>query len=372
MQREPLMPRPGWEAKVEALGLSFHTQEGRPYWREDACYSFTAAEIDALEEATDALHEACLGAVDRLVTGGDLERLFIPERFWPWIASSWKRRDPGLFGRFDLAWGGTGPARMLEYNADTPTALVEAAVVQWYWLEEVKPGADQFNSIHERLIAGWRDLARRMGPGWRVNFTGLLDEAEDFATLDYMRDVCRQAGIATQWLDIAEIGWNGRDFTDTAERPIRVLFKLYPWEWLLQEEFAPHLLADRTAFLEPPWKMVLSNKAILPILWEMFPDHPHLLPASFHRSDLPGACVEKTIHGREGDGVRLLAAGEAGASGARIWQAACPLPVFDGRHAVIGSWVIGDKAAGIGIREDPSPITGNASSFVPHYFVPGS
>lgn len=368
MQRERLVPRPDWQAKVEALGLSFHSSEGRPYWCEEACYSFTASEIDALEDATAALHEACLGAVDRLIAGGDLQRLAIPERFWPWIAASWKRRDPGLYGRFDLAYDGRGPAKMLEYNADTPTALIEAAVVQWYWLEEVKPAADQFNSIHDRLVAGWRDIARRMDPGWRVYFSAVFDAPEDFATTEYMRDVCQQAGLAGENLDIAEIGWNGRDFTDRVEQPIHVLFKLYPWEWLLQEEFAPHLLRDRTAFLEPPWKMVLSNKAILPLLWEMYPNHPHLLPASSRREDIPGACVEKTIHGREGDGVRLLAAQEPGGAPDRIWQAHCPLPVFDGRHAVIGSWVIADNPAGIGIREDASPITGNTSRFVPHYF----
>ena len=49
-----------------------------------------------------------------------------------------------------------------------------------------------------------------------------------------------------------------------------------------------------------------------------------------------------------------------------------PLPDFDGHHPVIGSWVIANQAAGIGIREDTSPITGNNSRFVPHYFIEDS
>ena len=148
MRREILVPRPDWQAKVEALGLDFHTGGGEPYWWEAACYGFSAAEVDAIEEATDALHQLCLEAVDRLVAGGDFSRLHIPDPFWTWIAESWRRRDPDLYGRFDLVFDGNGPPKMLEYNADTPTALLEAAVVQWYWLEEVKPGCDQFNSIH--------------------------------------------------------------------------------------------------------------------------------------------------------------------------------------------------------------------------------
>jgi glutathionylspermidine synthase len=212
---------------------------------------------------------------------------------------------------------------------------------------------------------------RRLHPDTaRVDFAGVLDEPEDLRTLEYLRDVCGQAGWPTEQLDIEQIGWNGRSFTDVAERPIQALFKLYPWEWMLRESFGEHLRTDCTAFIEPPWKMLLSNKAILPILWEMFPDHPNLLPAFFERDKIEGPAIEKPVHGREGAGVRLLAAAEAGSGGdAVIYQAACPLPVYDGMHALIGSWVIAGKAAGIGMREDKAPITTNASRFVPHYFT---
>jgi len=373
MRREILTPRPDWRAKIEALGLDFDTSEGQPegepYWCEEACYGFTAAEVDQIEEATDTLHQLCLEAVERIIAAGDLERLDIPEPFWPWVVESWRRRDPDLYGRFDLVFDGAGPPKMLEYNADTPTALIEAAVVQWYWLEEVKPGSDQFNSIHEKLIARWAELRHLHPDTARVHFAGVLDEPEDLRTIEYLRDVCGQAGWPTEQLDIGQIGWNGREFTDLAERPIAALFKLYPWEWLLRESFGAHLLADSAAFIEPPWKMVLSNKAILPILWETFPGHPNLLPAAFARDRIAGPAIEKPVHGREGQGVRLLAPSEAGTGGCdRIYQAASPLPVYDGQHALIGSWVIAGKAAGMGMREDRAPITTNTSRFVPHYF----
>jgi glutathionylspermidine synthase len=369
MRRETLTPRLAWQARVEALGLDFHTTGDQPYWFEGACYGFSALEVDVLEAATETLHRMCLEAVDRLVADGELGRVHIPAKYRDWVAASWRRQDPDLYGRFDLAFDGRNPPKLLEYNADTPTALLEAAAVQWYWLEQVKPGSDQFNSIHERLIAAWAELRARHPKVSRVHFAGVLDVLEDLRTLEYMRDVCSQAGWPTEQLEIAKIGWNGRTFTDIAERPIEALFKLYPWEWMLQESFGAYLLTDCTAFIEPPWKMALSNKAILPILWEMFPDHPNLLPAAFARDGVPGPCVENPVHGREGAGVRLLAVGETGTGGDdRVYQAACPLPVFDGMHAVIGSWVVAGKAAGIGIREDSAPITTNASRFVPHYF----
>ncbi|HVH81889.1 MAG TPA: glutathionylspermidine synthase family protein, partial [Stellaceae bacterium] len=286
MRREVLTPRPDWPAKVEALGLDFHTTDGKPYWWEAACYAFSAAEIDVLEEATETLHGLCLEAVDRILRTGDLGRLDIPETYWPWIAESWQRRDPDVYGRFDLVYDGTAPPKMLEYNADTPTALIEAAVVQWYWLEEVKPGCDQFNSLHEKLIDRWRELRQRaVGGGHEpsLHLAGSFHELEDRRTVEYMQDVAHQALWQTTLIDISEIGWNGRSFTDLSETPISFLFKLYPWEWMLREKFGPHLLTDLIGIVEPPWKMVLSNKAILPVLWEMFPDHPNLLPAARDR-----------------------------------------------------------------------------------------
>jgi glutathionylspermidine synthase len=369
VRRETLPPRPDWQARVEALGLDFHSTGGEPYWWEAACYAFSAAEIDEIEEATAVLHRLCLEAVDRVVAAGDFERLAIPEPYRDWVARSWRRGDPDLYGRFDLAFPGNGPPKMLEYNADTPTALLEAAVVQWYWLEECKSGCDQFNSLHEKLIAAWSELRRRHPETACVHFAGVFDEPEDLRTLEYMRDVCGQAGWPTEQLDIAQIGWNGGAFTDLAERPIAALFKLYPWEWMVRERFGRHLVADCAAFIEPPWKMLLSNKAILPVLWEMFPGHPNLLPAYFERERIAGLCIEKPVHGREGAGVRLLRPGDKGSGAAGcIFQSAFPLSVFAGMHALIGSWIVAGEPAGIGMREDAAPVTTNLSRFVPHYF----
>lgn len=368
MRREPATPRPDWPARLDAIGFDFHSDWDQAYWCESACYAFTIDEIDRLEAATNALHTLCLDAVDRLVTAGDLGRVGIPALYRDWVAASWRRGDPTLYGRFDLAYDADGTPKLLEYNADTPTCLVEAAVAQWLWLEGTRPADDQFNMIHERLIETWRAMAGRIDTPAPIHFSGMLDEPEDFATLQYLRDVCQQAGFATESLPIETIGWNGRQFTDLAERPIRTLFKLYPWEWLFAEDFAAHLPESDLRFVEPPWKAILSNKAILAILWELFPGHPNLLPASFRRSDFPGLCVEKTIFGREGIGVRIVPAGDE-APPERIWQSYCPLPRFAGRSTVIGSWIIGNEAAGLGLRDDECEITGNMSQFLPHYFA---
>ena len=373
MKREQRAPRTDWQRKVEEVGFHFHTMDGT-YWDEGACYRFSAAEVDKLELATGELQARCIDAVGRVIERGDYGRFRIPEAFHALIERSWGDDEKSLYGRFDLSWDGSGEPRMLEYNADTPTALLEASVVQWYWLQEVFPGADQFNSIHERLIARWQDMRSQLPADGRVYFACDAGSPEDQGNLDYLRDTAMQAGLDARAIDIARVGWDGRRFVDEAGELIAALFKLYPWEWMVREEFGRHLLKATTRVIEPAWKMLLSNKAILPVLWEMFPGHPNLLEASFEPGRFASEFVRKPIYSREGANVSITAGGatlespgEYGEEGF-VWQAYHPIARFGKHHAVIGSWIVGEEPAGIGIREDASPITRNSSRFVPHYF----
>jgi glutathionylspermidine synthase len=374
LKRHDLIPRADWPQKVEELGFHFHSMDG-VYWDERAYYEFSEREVDTLEAATLELNERCLEAVGRVIERSEMERFRIPELFHPLIKASWADAEPSLFGRFDLSWDGSGEPKLLEYNADTPTALLEASVVQWYWLQDVFPDRDQFNSLHEKLVERWKVIGEKV-PGDRVvHFTGVTDSAEDQGNLDYLRDTATQAGLQAEAIDIADIGWNGKRFTDLEERPIAVLFKLYPWEWLVREDFGAHLAERAVLVVEPAWKMLLTSKAILPVLWEMFPDHPNLLAASFEPGRFATDFVKKPIYSREGANVSITAGGRTleapGGYGAEgfIWQAYHELPRFGANHTVIGSWIVGREPAGIGLREDDSPITKNTSRFVPHCFT---
>src|SRR5688572_22554079 len=158
MQRIRIPERPDWRARADAIGFKFHTIDGKPYWTEDAAYLFTAAEVDEIESATAELERMCLQVVDRVVREGRYDLLSLPDSAAELIQESWIRFDKNLYGRFDLACMPGQPPKLLEYNADTPTALFESSVVQWEWLQTFDPGADQFNSIHEKLVEAWRNF----------------------------------------------------------------------------------------------------------------------------------------------------------------------------------------------------------------------
>jgi glutathionylspermidine synthase len=372
MQRRCCPARPAWREKVEEIGLTYHSHDDGPYWDESACYELTPAEVTALETAANTLHQLCIEAAAAVIERGWWSRLRVPEAAIPAILRSWERDDFSLYGRFDLAFDGASPPRLLEYNADTPTALLEASVAQWFWLQQVQPEADQFNSIHERLIEAWRRWA-----GTTIHFTGVKDHPEDEQTLLYLRDTGEQAGVNTRSVAIEEIGWDRRQecFVDLDLQPIRRCFKLYPWEWLWQEEFGAHLAGDCVQFIEPAWKMLLSNKGLLPVLWELFPDHPNLLPAYENAAPLGDCYVRKPRLSREGSNIAWIEAGavveETGGSyggEGHVYQALAHLPDFGGQRPVCGVWMVDHQAAGLGIREDTRRITGNLSRFVPHFF----
>ena len=395
MQRITIPPRNNWQKAVEQLGFGFHTTNV-PYWDESAYYVFSMDEILLIEKASAELWDLCLGAVQHVIDNNLYSRFAIPPAFIPYIERTWMEDHPSVYGRFDLCYK-DGQVKMLEFNADTPTSLYEAGIVQWFWLQDFDKAKDQFNSIHEKLIGYWTYVKPYLYPGApaihpagqgrptvhpgdqdapTVHFACVKQSLEDLTNTEYIRDCAIQAGLDTKLLYVDDIGWDTQDqvFVDMQDQPIRNIFKLYPWEWMVIEEFGDNILNDKNKalWIEPAWKMILSNKAILPVLWELYPDCPYLLPAYFESNRLTDY-VKKPILSREGANIELIRGntvlqqteGDYGAEG-HIYQQLFTLPSFDGNHPVLGSWIIGQEPAGIGIREAGNLVTDNLSRFIPH------
>ena len=398
MERRRLEAREGWVDIVTDQGLVFCWTEQpdgtlRAYWDETACYAFRSDEIDELERVSADLWGLCIDAGDHMLENGWLERMGVPGEAHEAIRRSWGTEPPALYARLDLRYDGTDPPKLLEFNADTPTSILEAAAIQWFWLEDRFPAADQWNSLHDRLVAKWRDIAASWKPDGPIHmvWTDAQDSGEDFMNVGYLAETARQAGLDVVLLPIEELGWDydAERFVDLECEPVRMLFKLYPWEWIFDDPFGPMALETLwvdpvnqpdphggrgTIWVEPIWKALWANKALLAALWEMAPGHPNLLPAYL---DGPHDMVDyavKPLLGREGANVRLVRSGEVLAEGAdqgygkegMVHQGLAELPTFDGGHPVLGVWMVDGEPAGLGIRESDTLITDNLSRFVPH------
>ncbi len=393
MKRVAQTPRPDWRARLDEIGFSFYdleSEDGRPYWNESAAYAFRSSEIELLERATKELFDRCMDAVEHIVRERRFTEFGIQPRFHDMIAESWDEDDPTVYGRFDLAYDGVDTVKLLEFNADTPTSLVETAAAQWQWLVETRgEGADQFNGLHELLIEQWQHIrTERWGlpEGARLHLASLHDAGdgelivEDFDTVAYMAETARAAGFDPKLVFVEDISWSmdAGVFLDKDGDRIDHIFKLYPWEWMADEQFGAYALLHRqsTQWVEPAWKLLLSNKQLLVVLWELFPNHPHLLPAFTSAAPLGGRpYVSKPRLGREGANVTLfsakgeLVAAEGGRYGDEgfVFQQQARFADIPGKTAVIGSWIVGETPAGIDLRETSGPITGDLAEFVPHY-----
>ncbi|MEU8071562.1 glutathionylspermidine synthase family protein [Micromonospora sp. NPDC048169] len=381
MRREASTPRPGWDETIRAQGLVYVDTElpdGEimSYWDETAAYAFTLDEVLRLEEATEELHRMSVAAAEHVVARNRYAEFGIPEWAAEAVARSLRESPPTLYGRFDLWYDGSGPPKMLEYNADTPTALVEASIVQWYWLEHTRPDADQWNSLHERLVGAWAKIGAGLHePRAHVLWSSEEESGEDQITAGYLAETARQAGLDVTLMPIQRVGWDGRRFVDADDRPITTCFKLYPWEWMLAEPYGRPALdpGTPTTWIEPAWKLLLSNKALLAVLWELYPGHEYLLPAYLDSPRGMTEYVAKPLLGREGGSVRIVTGGteitNPGIYGEEgfCFQEFRALPEFEGNRTVLGSWIVDGESAGAGVRESESLITDGYARFLPHY-----
>lgn len=374
--------RPDWQRLVEEDGLVWHSAGGQTYWLEGACYVFAPDEIAWIEAATAELYALFLRVGDALVShrGDWLERFGIPAALHAPIRQAWEEEPPALnYGRFDFGLDPAGVPRLFEFNCDTPTSLLEASIIQWRWKEAVFPCADQFNSLHEKLVARWKALRTELDFDYPVHFAHAAEPSgEEAVTVAYLRDTAEAAGWHTRPLLIDEIGLDraGR-FVDQEDYLIRQIFKLYPWEWMASERYVDAVIAQlgTTRWLEPIWKMLWSNKAILALLHTFEPSCPYLLPASLGAPPSP-SYVRKPLLSREGANVTVVRDGQTiaqtgGAYGAEgyVFQEFLPPTDFGAEGAplypVIGSWIVDGEPAGMGIRED-GLVTGDLARFVPH------
>lgn len=370
MKRIQTSPRQNWQQIVEADGLRWHTEDGQRCWNEGAAYVFSEQEIDLVRSAAREVHGMCMEAVAHVARHECWSRLGLRGDGVRLARESWERRDWGLCGRFDFLFDENGQAKLLEYNAETALSMVESSVIQSRWRSEVMPDSHQFNDLRCSLVDAWRHSGfRRVHCAWRPRHLEIEGAAR------FMAGVIREAGLEATLLSLHRMGWNSKTggFVGADDEPVECCFKIYPWAWMARERFASHVSASGCHFVEPPWKLILGSKGLLAILWELFPEHPALMPC-FETSEKSGpSFVSKPMFGHEGQNVTVCrdgnviesVAGEYGDEPA-VYQTFVESPRYDDHLAQLSVWMVGAEPVALGVRESRDAIITNNSSFVPH------
>ena len=299
-----------------------------PYLTNEAVV-VTAAEADAYADAANTLFEMLVAAGQLVIDQNRFAELGIPNNLIELVRQSWDDdRNILLYGRFDLAGGIDNQAiKLIEFNADTATCLPETAVVQYAHLRaNGLDDSQQFNALFEALVSQFTELKRQNDdPLGQLTPTLLLsairDVPEDDTNIALLGEAAREAGFEVAFAYVDEVEFSAEEgiyqFANGTFTRYDFWFKLIPWEYIAHDEpelatILTSIMRQRKAvILNPAYALLFQSKAILTVLWELYPHHPLLLRAE--TTPLVGQpSVEKVLFGREGANIRLLdAAGEA-------------------------------------------------------------
>ncbi|WP_024954574.1 glutathionylspermidine synthase family protein [Sulfurospirillum arcachonense] len=308
---------------LESIGFYWHTDEDKSPYVADELVQVKQSEADAYYEATNELYDMFVEAGEYVIKNNLFHELGIPFNITEMIKKSWESDVHWhLYGRFDLAGGIDGkPIKLIEFNADTPTALFETAIVQWALLK-VNNMDDrlQFNNLYEAIKENFKRLVVMNGDtedfakhyeNWKILFSSIKGSIEDENTTKLLQAAAEEAGFVTDFAFVDEVEFDGQEGVFKKEVNFEYWFKLIPWENIGIDEgdlalMLRDIMENQSAIiLNPAYTLMFQSKAFMKILWDLYPNHPLLLETSYE--PLVGKKqVEKRVFGREGANTVIL------------------------------------------------------------------
>jgi len=370
-----------------------------------AYYCISETALREVRRAANELHRMFLHAVNHVLEDERLlERFNLPRALWPRIRQSWaNRRGRMITGRFDFAVRPEG-VKAYEYNADSASCYMESGFVLGRWAEAFgcDAGQDPAEDLFDALVAAWRES----GVDGPIHIMQDRDLEETYHAL-FMKEAMEKAGLRCKIVrGVESLRWGPDGLVlDADGDPIRWVWKTWAWETALDqirddleaddENLRLHrtidratqkprlvdvLLREEVMVFEPLWALVASNKAILPVVKQMFPSSRFLLETRYELTDelRRVGYAEKPIVGRCGANIALynrredLVAETDGRFDDRdaIYQELFRLPQVEGRNVQIQAFTVAGVYAGAGARVDPSLIITTDSDLLPLRVLP--
>ena len=381
------------DSTLEELGFTWHTDVDGSKYVSDELVEISSGEAEAYYEAGNVIYDMYVEAAQYVIDNDLFFDLGIPFNLIDTIKKSWENDVHWhIYGRFDLAGGiDDKPIKLIEFNADTPTALFETALLQWALLKQNNMDEEkQFNNVYEAITQNFKRLITLFDDtehfderydGWKILFSSIEGNDEEEATTRLLQQMATDAGFNTGFEYLQNVQFDENGISDAHNNEYEYWFKLYPWEDIAHDEpelattLANIMQNQKAIILNPAYTLLFQSKGIMKILYDLFPDSPYLLKTSFE--PLKGIKqVEKTVFGREGANTKIL-----DANGNTLEQTDGP---YDNYKKVYQEYVEFNKdvkgakyqagvffayeACGVSFRKG-SEIMDNMSKFVGHVIV---
>jgi len=308
---------------LKSINFSWHTDfdDNTPYLI-DKLVEVEEIEAKTYARAADELYDMFVEAGDYVIDNNLFHELNIPFNLVDIIKASWENDVHWhLYGRFDFAGGlDRIPIKLLEFNADTPTLLLDTAIAQWAMLKANNLDEyRQFNNIHECIKENFQRLVTleenvdkfdEYYEGWKILFSSVRGAQEDEDTTRYLESIAKEAGFESAFAYMDEIEFDPQEGIFFEDVQYDYFFKLVPWEDIAISEGDLALILtqivnnQKAIILNPAYTLMFQSKAFMKILWDLFPNHPLLLETSFEPLK-DKAYVKKPAFGREGENITV-------------------------------------------------------------------
>ncbi|KAL4485779.1 hypothetical protein ABPG72_012319 [Tetrahymena utriculariae] len=394
LQRVEFEPLKGLKEKFEKIKFDFYNIDGVKwggyllgfcydnYWIDGAGYRISENKFKQIIQTTHELHNMCLQATDEAIQDDDiLQNVFdIPQDMIPIIRKSWQSRQPDLLARYDFLLGKEGELYFLEVNGDTPSSIIEAGPAQKIWADEFK--LLQFNNIENQIKLGFQNILQQNQKTKLLMFQN--QDFEDKCTFNYLNSILEpflQAKIECQNIESIDECLENELNQDGFKKSI--IWRQYPFEWLASETTRNYFTNPKfyncksQTIIEPPWKIVMSNKAMSVLLYQMFPSNPHLIMSSLEPLGENVLQLSKQKYAREGEYINysdnyeffkyFLIDSYIKYVHKPVFQKFMQSDLHKNRYITISCWVVQGKPCSVLLREDLNPIIGTGSSVVPYF-----
>lgn len=380
-----LPPRPDTLIESEGYGW-FVKGENIDYLASDAIL-LHAQEAETLYNAAEECLDLYQEALAHVARQDQWSKLRIPSSIVRLIRHDLERKIPHICGRIDFAGGiGNFPIKLLEFNADTPTSLPESAYFQKWQVEAIEKEYDgQLNYLIEDLTEAFAALKAQFPDKPPLLLLTGLGFVEDRLNLMVIKDAAQRAGFEVDYADLESVVFADDGVylqSDAGYVQYPFLYKLVPWETIILRE--PELLdilirlsiEHDLIILNPSYSLAFQAKHMLSVLYELFPDHPLLLPTFDLEARVRGRqYVRKVNFGRMGENIQIIAtsgqilAKTTGDFGhfSKIYQEFAEMyQDEDGDIYQPSMYVVRGKSSCLNVRRRDGLIIDDDAEFVPH------
>lgn len=309
-----------------------------------------------------------------------LKLLCIPKEAIDFCKQKYDPQMPvSLLGRFDFGLHNGKELKILEFNSDTPTGVVETNELNNIF--SILQGGTNPNIDFSHKVKRAFDLFLHKKRYNNIVFTSLDWFAEDKGTVLAEMDY---SGLKARYVPLEKLIIEKDGLYDDLGQKIDLLYRLYPIEWFLQEEDGKKLIdlvvRNKVDILNPPTAYIAQSKIMQAVIWELantdnnfFSEEEkevakkYFLPTFLEDYPFKGQeYLSKPAYSREGGGICLFnkygkkekEVKNRETAYRYIYQKKINLPEltvktwmgdFNGK-ITIGSFIAGGKASGLYLR----------------------